>query len=537
MARFHLKQRAACIAALFTLLLGLWTPVFASDIPQTKALLQSSAAYVLGAVPAPEVGSVGGEWAVVGLARSGCDVPQDYWDGYCRRVEERIKGCGGVLHERKYTEYSRLVLALTAIGVDPKDVAGYNLLIPLGDFEKVVWQGVNGPVYALLALDCGRYEMPNNETANTQATRQMYVDEILSRQHPDGGWGLTNTSDPDLTGMALQALANYQNQPEVDSAVQRALAYLSQAQNSSGGFDTLESTAQVLVAVCELGLGPEDASLTKEGNTLLDGLLSFRSSVGSFAHAKGGGGNDQMASEQGLCALAAAVRAMEGNFSIYDMEDVSIRVSEVSAAGLPGKHPDVRRSEITAPGKTFSDVAGHIDQMAIEALAERGITVGMGDGQFAPDATLTRAEFTTFVVRTLGLTPRADEVFHDVMPDAWYAGFVGTAHHYGVVSGVGDGKFAPNGTITHQQASVMLKQAAKLCGMETEMSEEAIQNTLTRFGDDPAIGNWARASIAFCYDSGIWNDGEWDVHPNKEITRGEMARMLYHLLHESGLLE
>lgn len=341
MKRF--RQRAVSLLTLLTLMLGLWTPVSASNTTQTQPLLQVSAACMLNAVPAPAVGSIGGEWAVIGLARSGCEVPQDYWDSYYQRVEETVKDCGGVLHERKYTEYSRLVLALTAIGADPTDVAGYDLLTPLGDFEKVIWQGVNGPIYALLALDCGGYEMPVNKTAAVQATRQMYVDKILSQQLPDGGWSLTDTSDADLTGMALQALANYKGQPKVDSAVQTALAYLSNEQNSNGDFDTLESTAQVLVAVCELGLGPEYAPLTKKGNTLLDGLLSFRQSDGSFVHAHGQNGNDQMASEQGLYALAAAVRVMDDRSSLYDMDDVSIRVSNADPGGLPGKPPDVRR--------------------------------------------------------------------------------------------------------------------------------------------------------------------------------------------------
>lgn len=535
MKRF--RQRAVSLLTALVWLTGLCLPVSASNAAQVKSALQASADNMLNAVPAPEVGSIGGEWAVLGLARSGCEVPQNYWDSYYQQVEETVKDCGGVLHECKYTEYSRLVLALTAIGSDPADVAGYDLLTPLGNFEKVIWQGVNGTIYALLALDCGQYEMPVNEGAVTQATRQLYVDEILSQQLPDGGWSLINGSDPDLTGMALQALANYQSQPEVDSAVQKALAYLSKKQNENGGFDTLESTAQVLVAVCELGLGLEYPPLIKNGNTLLDGLLSFRQRDGSFVHAYGQSGNDQMASEQGLYALSAVVRATEGKSSLYDMDDVSIRMSNSSANGLPKKHPDVCGPEITAPGKTFPDIAGHGSQTAVEALAERGITAGKGNGLFDPEAALTRAEFTTFMVRTLGLTPNASDAFRDVTANTWYASFVGTAHQYGIVSGVGDRNFAPDGTITRQQAAVMVARAAELCGMETEMTEMSILDTLSLFGDYPEVENWARASVAFCYDAGIWDDSEWDVQPNKFVTRGEMAEMLYALLHESGLLE
>lgn len=317
MGRF--RHRAVSLLTLFALVLGLYVPASAAGITQSKAALEVSAAYMLSAVPAPVVGSIGGEWAVLGLARSGCEVPQEYWNSYYQQVEQTVTDCGGVLHARKYTEYSRLVLALTAIGADPTDVAGYDLTAPLADFEKVIWQGVNGPIYALLALDCGGY--------GNAELRQQYVDYILEQQCPEGGWSLTDTSDPDLTGMALQTLAKYQSQPKVSAAIQKALNYLSEAQNSSGGFDTLESTAQVLVALCELGLESDYAPLTKDGNTLLDGLLAFRQSDGSFVHAHGQNGNNQMASEQGLYALAAAVRAMEGSSSLYRMDDVTIRAS------------------------------------------------------------------------------------------------------------------------------------------------------------------------------------------------------------------
>ena len=527
MSRF--RQRAVSLLTLFVLALVLYIPASAAGTAQAKAALETSANYMLSEVPEPAVGSIGGEWAVLGLARSGCEVPQEYWDSYYNRVEQTVKNCGGVLHQRKYTEYSRLVLALTAIGADPTSVGGYDILAPLGEYDKVVWQGVNGPVYALLALDCRDYEMPQ--------VRQQYVDYILEQQCPEGGWSLTETSDPDLTGMALQALAQYQNQLKVNAAIQKALSYLSGVQNSGGGFDTLESTAQVLVALCELGLKLDYEPLTKNGNTLLDGLLSFRRSDGSFVHAHGQSGNDQMASEQGLYALAAAVRAAEGKSSLYRMDDVTIHVSNDSTGGLPGKHPDVRIPNIVAPGKTFGDIVGHENQIAIEALAERGITAGKGNGCFDPEATLTRAEFTTFIVRTLGLTPKDDGVFRDVPANAWYAGFVGTAHSYGIVSGVGIGSFAPGGTITRQQAAVMLTKAAELCGTKNELTQEKILDALTLFGDYPTVSDWARGSVAFCYNSGIWDDSDWDIQPHKSVTRGKMAQMLYNLLRECDMLE
>lgn len=87
--------------------------------------------YLQAQVAEPGAGSIGGDWLVFGLVRSGVKVPQKYYDTYYNNVEAAVREKNGVLSERKYTEYSRTVLALTAIGKDPASVAGFNLLKPL----------------------------------------------------------------------------------------------------------------------------------------------------------------------------------------------------------------------------------------------------------------------------------------------------------------------------------------------------------------------------------------------------------------------
>lgn len=268
-------KRGASLLLAWIMIFSLSLPALAAE-DSLDAAVEGSAKYMFNAVQEPQVGSVGGEWAVIGLARSGCDVPQEYWDHYYAAVEDYVEEHKGNLHDKKYTEYSRLIVALTAIGANPADVAGYNLLTPLGDFDKTIWQGINGPIWALIALDSGSYAMPQNPAAKTQATRQMYLDEILARQLDDGGWNLTDKggsgqSDPDITGMALQALAGYQSQPKVKAAIDRALAYLSASQERDGGYtshntSSSESVVQVIVGLCALGIDLKDARFVKNGN-------------------------------------------------------------------------------------------------------------------------------------------------------------------------------------------------------------------------------------------------------------------------------
>lgn len=291
-------------------------------------LVFDTADYLYNTVAEPQFGSVGGEWTVLGLARSGAEIPALYFDNYYKNTEEYVKNCNGILHNKKHTEYSRLVLALTAIGKNPCNVAGYNLLTSLADYEKTIRQGINGAIWALIALDCGNYDIPVNPDANIQATRQMYVNHILQKQTPDGGWALSgNAADPDVTAMALVALSKYQDNEDVGKATQRALACLSALQNENGGFSSYEtenseSTVQVIVALCELGISLYDNRFVKNGNTLLDNLMNYKCPDKGFRHTLDGTEN-LMATEQAFYGIVALKRTTDKKSSLYNMNDVA----------------------------------------------------------------------------------------------------------------------------------------------------------------------------------------------------------------------
>ncbi|MBQ6932873.1 MAG: S-layer homology domain-containing protein [Clostridia bacterium] len=500
--------------------------IFIGIIPVSYAVdLDATAKFIAETVTAPQVGSIGGEWAVIGLARSGYDMPQEYWDSYYTRVLEYIEKCDGVLHTKKYTEYSRVILALTAIGADPKNAAGYNLLTPLSDFDNTVWQGVNGPVWALIALDSGNY--PSD-------MRQQYVDKIVESQLNDGGWNLTGKgdSDSDITGMALTALANYKSQPKVKNAIDKALSFLSETQLDNGGFmtygeETLESSAQVLVALSTLGIDINDARFVKNGKTVVDAIMAHRNADGSFSHIKGEK-TDLMATEQAFYSLVAWERMKNGKAALFDMDDVAISVKN----GKPSMHRDIVKNQLVNPDITFTDIGNHKNKDAIEKLASYGIITGRGDGTFDPDATMSRSEFAAIVVRSLGLTPRYSDAFIDVENGKWYSGYIGTAYNYGIVNGKGEGKFDPFGTITRQEAATMVARAAALCGMDTT----ADVNILAQFGDYVFIHDWAKNSMAFCYEENILDQSDMNTEPVRNILRCEIAQMLCNMLSKVDLI-
>lgn len=295
--------------------------------------------YLKSAVPNPIVDSVKGEWAIIGLARSDASMSTNYYSSYYDRVvayvEEKINN-EGQLHTVKSTENARVALAVTAIGKDPRNVGGHNLLTALNDVTYVNQQGVNGPIWALLALDSKNYDAPG---------REALITSILGQQFKDGGWAVTpegstpaTTADVDMTAMAIQALAPYYNtRKDVKDAVNKALVCLSGKQLGDGRFQSWgttnsESAAQVVVALSALGIDADkDTRFVKSGNSALDGLLSFAVKTGGFGHDDNV--VNQMATEQAYYALAAYDRFDRKAKRLYDMSDV-VPMEDVDAQGV-----------------------------------------------------------------------------------------------------------------------------------------------------------------------------------------------------------
>lgn len=287
-----------------------------------NAILTETADLLIAENDDPDFGSVGGEWMVLGMAKWGGDVPEGWYESYYKNVEEYVASCNGNLSEHKNTEYSRVIIALTAIGKDPTDVAGFDLTAPLADYDQTIFQGINGPVYALLALDSGDYDAPQAKGDLVQATRTMYVDYILDQEVKGGGWCLAGgPADPDITAIVLQALAKYQEQEDVEAATERALDMLSEAQSQSGGFEnngieSSETVSQVILALTELDIAIDDGRFVKDGNTLVDKLMEFRAADGGFKHIAEGE-SDILATEQAFYALVSLYRVENGETSLY----------------------------------------------------------------------------------------------------------------------------------------------------------------------------------------------------------------------------
>ena len=295
--------------------------------PDVQTVYQTTGDY-LASKGTPIVGSIGGEWLTIGLARSGRTVPAGYYDNAVAYVKKNINAETNRLDKNKSTDNARLILALTAISKDVTDVGGYDLLAGLDDMKYIKRQGTNGPVWTLIALDSHDY------TPAGSVTRDQLVETILSLQKDSGAWYINSTNktdDVDMTAMAIQSLAPYyETNDAVKTAVDKALTWLGTMQKADGSFAEMagaasssESTAQVLVALCAMGIDPTaDARFAKNSFHVLDGLLTFYTGT-AFKHQASDATVDQMATEQSYYALTAYMRLVGGQTALYDMTDVA----------------------------------------------------------------------------------------------------------------------------------------------------------------------------------------------------------------------
>ena len=285
-----------------------------------------------------------GDWAAFAMARYGAldadgkilySYKEDY-GVYADALQAKLEAfyaSAGVSSGTKLTEYFRMGLALTALGRDVSDIVYRATVYNPTALTRL---SVMSLVYGLLAL-----EMQTAPITDTpQHTDRDFAERIIGLQHADGGWSLTALSsaesDVDVTAMALTGLSGFvrRGDPAAGAAAEKALAFLSKRQSPNGDFGSYgtmnaESTAQVLTALCSLGIDPlTDARFIKSGRTVPDGLLRYRLADGSFTHsysndpenpAASAGNYNYLATDQAAYALVSLWRLQHGYSPLYSV--------------------------------------------------------------------------------------------------------------------------------------------------------------------------------------------------------------------------
>ena len=355
------RMRKGCCRLLTLLLtLVLVIPAYGQETLDALAAAQGCTAETLLQSDKLTAGDSVSDWVAIAVSRAGTEGDTSAYRKALERYVTRMYREQGGLDRLRATEWQRTALTALALGADPtafgrdKNGRSVNLLAD-GVYQftaakSLGTQGLNGWIFGLIALDSARFAVPEDAVY----TRATILQALVAAQEPEGGFGLTvGNSDVDLTAMTLQALAPYQNSTvtytgtsgesvTIREVVRRALAWLSDQQTAEGDFISwdaanLESTAQVIIALCSLGVDPAtDARFVKNGISAVDGLMRYRLDDGTFRHILTDG-SDVMATEQALLAQEAMERLSAARRSLYDFreempEDVKTQVTALNEA-------------------------------------------------------------------------------------------------------------------------------------------------------------------------------------------------------------
>ncbi|MCI8404043.1 MAG: terpene cyclase/mutase family protein [Clostridia bacterium] len=253
----------------------------------------------------------GSEWSVLGLARSGMNVPDTYYKSVMEALSEN--------KIVKATDIEKTVIGLTASG----HRADSDLLEKLSSSAFVKKGGIMSSIYALLTFDLCDYAIPKSSDENDQNTREIMIETILKAQKDDGGFSLSENWEAtvDTTAMAVQALARYRDRKDVSESICRAMAFVDTNINAfdSQSPDKCSALAQVIIAYGEIDKNPSD---------YVKKMLEYYDGNGQFTY---NGIPNNMATIQAYEALASYYRWAQGENSLYDMSDAFYEIVNVNS--------------------------------------------------------------------------------------------------------------------------------------------------------------------------------------------------------------
>ena len=170
----------------------------------------------------------------------------------------------------------------------------------------------------------------------------------------------------------------------------------------------------------------------------------------------------------------------------------------------------------------------HWAYQAVEYCYDHGIVSGISTSEFGVNHPIYRRDFVLMLYGALGRPAVSDApAFEDVDSTAYYAAAVAWATSNGLVSGVAPGRFAPDDLVTREQAATILHQAMPLLGLD---SPEADLSVLDQFADQGQIADYARPHMAALVSQGLLSGTGSGLNPKGNLTRAEMATLLYRLL-------
>lgn len=301
--RYNKTKYLLCTLVISIMLLSLSSCGFVSPEGKVKSEVEAVAKQVKEMAPRGNMESLGGTWALIGMIRSRVkDLgTEKYKEEYYNDVRAKLKAKKGILDKEYYTTYERTAMGVKLVGKDPENIDGYNIAKYVDDYEKVTNQGPNAVAFALISSNMAGFKLKNEE---------KYINSLIS--DINSGNQYSDKRQLDYATMAIQGLSYYKNRDNVNENIEKWLEAMGKLQEEDGSMGNCESTVEMIIALTSIGKDPlKEKAFTKNGKTLLDGLLSYKVK-GGYAHAKEDNKKNIMATEKALLGLTSMKLYFDG---------------------------------------------------------------------------------------------------------------------------------------------------------------------------------------------------------------------------------
>lgn len=434
--------------------------------------------------------------------------------------------------------------------VIPEESENMTTDYPIGDAEVITDIGSNGKPISVLTLDTAKlakiFETLKMSDGSEQ-TGGRTIRIVIADTHA-------------ATSVRIPALSLVQGSSEVSDAILSIETSTATYQLPIGLIDVGRLTQEMNVSADSLFIELQieqmeneneeiKNNLKRQGFTMLTGAVSFTiiASSPSKSHPITDFGGVYV---ERMIPVPSMVNASRSSAFLYDPAtgDVSfvptIFITNEGVQKAVIKRPGNSIYVIAEGNKTFDDTSNHWARLDIESLASKGIVKGNTETHFAAEDSITRAQFSALLVRSLGLSVNSsthldvaigtsiDSVkFSDILPDAWYASYVSVAAESGLIRGYEDGTFRPMEEITREQMTVMITRALNIAGKQVNMDSKKENELLLAFKDANDINEWAKSSVAVAIEAGIINGVTTKRFAAQEqATRAQAVVMLKRLL-------
>ena len=220
----------------------------------------------------------------------------------------------------------------------------------------------------------------------------------------------------------------------------------------------------------------------------------------------------------------------QSNFANADEQPVAVslnggKITVVSEPPTPGKPCDGGKD---CPSYAFKDVNyGDWYHEAVDFAVTKGLFNGMSETTFEPNTAMSRAMLVTVLWRYEGEKKAGANIFTDVPDGQWYTDAVAWAAVNGIVGGVGDGKFDPNGNITREQMAAILYRYSESKGFDTSKTGD-----LNTFPDAAKLSDWAKTAYSWAVGEGLITGNDGKLDPQGNATRAQVATILMRFINK-----